>query len=101
MPSSATASVGPLTLAEQLDALLLGWLEHRAVTHEPGRPDLQAAAVVTVAGPQVPEAEAFCANWDMTVSRARSSAGRWAVLNVRGPALPVQGFSEITAMYRR
>jgi hypothetical protein len=43
----------------------------------------------------------FCADWDMTVRRVPGGNGPWAVLVVAGAALPVRGFTEITAMYRR
>jgi hypothetical protein len=54
---------------------------------------------VTVASGSVPEVEAFCARWDMSVECTPLEAA--AVLVVEGPALPVQGFTEITSMYRR
>jgi hypothetical protein len=37
----------------------------------------------------------------MTVRRIARGDGRWAVLVVEAAALPVRGFTEITAMYRR
>jgi hypothetical protein len=91
----------PLTLAEQLDAMLMGWLERHAAGGERGRPGVEAAAVVTVAERALPEIETFCAKWGMTVTSAGGGDGSWAVLQVRGPVLPVQGFTEITRMYRR
>jgi hypothetical protein len=76
--------------------MLLGWLERHADLHGPGSPGLRAKAVMTIASTALPQVEKFCAAWGMTLERR--SAG---VAIVEGPALPVQGFSEITAMYRR
>jgi hypothetical protein len=87
----------PLTLSEQLDAMLAGWLDRHAPDGELGR---KAAAVVTVADTDVAPVEAFCADRDMTVRRIARGDGRWAVLVVEAAALPVRGFTEITAMYR-
>ena len=97
MTTVAGNSVQPLTLSEQLDAMLLGWLERHADRRRPGRPELRARAVMTIAESAMPEIARFCASWDMTVHR--QEPGSIAV--VEGPALPVQGFAEITAMYRR
>ena len=90
-------TVQPLTLSEQLDAMLLGWLERHADGHEPGRLDRRAKAVVSIAESALPEVERFCAQWAMTV---RWSA-RGSVAVVEGPSLAVEGFTAITAMYRR
>jgi hypothetical protein len=86
----------PLTLAEQLDAMLMGWLERCADLRDPGRADLRAKAVIRIAADAYAEVEHFCANWGMTVERA--SRG---IVVVEGPARVVEGFTEITAMYRR
>jgi hypothetical protein len=91
----------PLTLSEQLDAMLLGWLEHRADRDRPQSPALRARARITVAEHLMPEVEAFCERWEMTVERAPADDADWAVLYVDGPVLPVEGFSAITGMYRR
>jgi hypothetical protein len=56
---------------------------------------------VTVAHRHVPELEALCERWDLAVARAVSEFGAFTVLSIRGRALPVQGLTEITAMYRR
>jgi hypothetical protein len=90
----------PLTLSEQLDAMLLGWLERHAERPSSSRPDHRAKAVVTVAAGSIEEVEAFCAKWAMTLTSSPSGEC-WAVLVVEGPALPIQGFAEITRMYRR
>ena len=75
----------------------LGWLERRADGHEPGRLDRRAKAVVSIAESALPEVERFCAQWAMTVQvvRARQRGRR------QGPSLAVEGFTAITAMYRR
>ena len=91
----------PLTLSEQLNAMLSGWLDRHAPDGDLGDRDQVAAAVITVADSAVPQVEAFCADWDMTVRRNPDGDGRWAVLVVQGRPLPVRGFIEITSMYRR
>ena len=78
-----------------------GWLDRHAPDGDLGDPDQPAAGVVTVADAHVPEVEAFCAGWDMTVRRTARGDGPWAVLIVEGRPLPVRGFVEITSMYRR
>jgi hypothetical protein len=95
-----TETLQPLTLSEQLDAMLLGWLERHADHQEPGPADRRAAAFVTVAERCVPEVERFCAGWDMTAERTSLSNERRAVLRVDGLLLPVTGFAAITDMYR-
>src|ERR1700754_474382 len=90
----------PLTLSEQLDAMLLGWLERR--TAEGARETAAGAkAVITVGAAHFAEVETFCARWDMTIERVLARRDGRVVLVVAGPHLPVQGFTEITAMYRR
>ncbi len=98
--ASDTDIVIPLTLCEQLDAMLLGWLERHADRRTAGRADTRGAAVVTVAKGAVAEIERFCALWDMTAEHTAPPEGRWAVLRVDGPVLPVMGFAAITDMYR-
>jgi hypothetical protein len=95
-----TETLQPLTLSEQLDAMLMGWLERRADRHTPQRPDTRAAAIITIADHAVAEVERFCARWNMTAERTARAGGDFAVLRVDGPTLPVQGFTEITGMYR-
>ena len=90
----------PLTLADQLSAMLSGWLDRHAPDGDLGGPDQVAAGVITVADAHVPEVEAFCADWGMTVRRSPRGDGHWAVLVVHGRPLPVRGFLEITSMYR-
>jgi hypothetical protein len=87
----------PLTLSEQLDAMLTGWLERRADRREPGRPDLRAKTVIKIAESAWAEVTRFCASWGMTVERP----ARGTIAIVEGPALAVEGFAEITSMYRR
>jgi hypothetical protein len=91
----------PLTLAEQLDAMLAGWLDRHAPDGDFGPTDQVAAGVITVAAGDVAQVDAFCAGWGMTVRRSARADGRWAVLVIEGRALLVRGFTEITAMYRR
>jgi hypothetical protein len=91
----------PLTLSEQLDAMLSGWLDRHAPGGDRARPDEIATGVVTVADGDVAQVEAFCARWDLTARRTARGDGRWAVLIIEGRALPVRGFIETTAMYRR
>ena len=95
-----TDTVLPLTLCEQLDAMLLGWLERYADRHPPGPADTRAAAFVTVVDRAVAEVQRFCAGWDMTAERTALSNSRWAVLRVDGPILPVTGFAAVSDMYR-
>jgi hypothetical protein len=99
MPSLATDNLIPLSLSEQLDAMLSGWLDRHAPDYDRDN-DGVAGGVVTVADRQVAEVEAFCASWGLRARRTRRDGG-WAVLIVEGPAAPVRGFIEITAMYRR
>ena len=91
----------PLTLSEQLDAMLAGWLDRHAPDGDLGPHDRIAKAVLTVGARHVPEIEAFCARWDLTVWRAAQRDRATAVLVIEGRELPVRGFTEITGMYRR
>jgi hypothetical protein len=86
----------PLTLAEQLDAMLLGWLERRADRSRPGPPGERAKAAVTVTDGALPEVARFCARWAMTVERP----ARGTVALIEGPARAVEGFAAIAAMCR-
>jgi hypothetical protein len=95
-----TETLLPLTLSEQLNAMLAGWLDRNAPDGDYGRDDQIAAGVITVAQTDVPELEVFCANWDMTVRRSAGVDGRWTVLVVEGRTMLVRGFTEITGMYR-
>jgi hypothetical protein len=97
MRSLHTETLLPLTLSEQLNAMLAGWLDRHAPDGDYGG---VAAGIITVAEADVAEVEAFCADWKMTVRRNGAVHGPWAVLVVEGRALPVRGFTEITAMYR-
>jgi hypothetical protein len=100
MTAFATDSLIPLTLSEQLNAMLSGWLDRHAPDYDSDN-DGVAGGIITVADRDVAEVEAFCAQWDLAVRRTGRSDPSWAVLIVEGPALPVRGFTEITAMYRR
>jgi hypothetical protein len=101
MASLQSDTTLPLTLSEQLNAMLCGWLDRHAPDGDLGDADQRAAGVITVANAHVPEVRAFCADWDMTVAASASRDGHHAVLVVRGRPLPVRGFVEITSMYRR
>jgi hypothetical protein len=92
-----SAIAEPLTLSEQLDAMLLGWLERIADRRRPARPGLRATAVLTIADSALPEVRTFCANWAMTVERP--ARGRITV--IEGPARVVEGFAAISALFRR
>ena len=100
MSSLATDNLIPLTLSEQLDAMLSGWLDRNAPDYD-ADDDGIAGAIVTVAEREVPEIELFCSRWGLDARRAARNDGRRAVLIVEGPAMPVRGFTEMTAMYRR
>jgi hypothetical protein len=98
--TTPTEIASPLTLSEQLDAMLSGWLERHATTHDPGAADAIARAVITVNPRAVFEVCAFCERWDMTVKRVESSDWRRVVLIVEGRSLPVRGFTEIAMLTR-
>ncbi len=91
------AIAAPLTLAEQLDAMLMGWLERVARLRRPAAADLRATAVLTVSDSALADIEAVCANWAMTVERP--ARGRITV--IEGPARVVEGFAEISALVGR
>ncbi len=90
-----------MTLAEQLDSLLFGWLEQRADTGPPRRADARGTAVVAVTERLVPDVEAFCARWNLGVRVRPADTGHWAVLRVDGPSLPVEGLAAVIELYRR
>ena len=85
----------PLTLAEQLDAMLLGWLEHAAEQRESSQPDLRATAVLTIAASVVEDLQALCDRWAMTIEM------RGSVALVSGPVRVVDGLVAVTGLYRR
>ncbi|HEX5621098.1 MAG TPA: hypothetical protein VFX51_21925, partial [Solirubrobacteraceae bacterium] len=72
-----------------------GWLEHTADRRRPGRPDLRATAVLTIAASAIPELQRFCERWAATLEM------RGAVALVSGPARVVDGLVAVTGMYRR
>jgi hypothetical protein len=92
-----SALAAPLTLAEQLDAMLMGWLERVAGQRRPAPPDLRATAALMIADEALPDVEAVCANWAMTAERP--ARGRITV--IEGPARVVEGFAEIVSLFRR
>jgi hypothetical protein len=90
----------PLSLADQLDAMLMGWLEHEA--DEPEHQPIDAAtAVITVEESMVPELEDLCARWDLSIRPGAHASGKWSVLCVTGRPLPVVGLTEVIALLRR
>ena len=89
-----SALAAPLTLAEQLDAMLMGWLERVARQRRPGPAGLRATAVLTIGEAALPEVETLCAKWALTVERP--ARGRIAV--IEGPARVIEGFAEISAL---
>ena len=85
-----------LSLSEQLDAMLFGWLERHAT---PVPADATATAVLTVVGTHLDEVERFCARWQMRMTRLGGGM-KWQSVRIEGPRLPVIGFAQITALYR-
>jgi hypothetical protein len=100
MGTPATDLVSPLTLCEQLDAMLLGWLERRARMTQPPAAEARARALVSVEDRHVPEVEAFCARWDLGVRPTPRNRGGWTMLAVAGRLLPVEGLTELAALLR-
>ena len=90
----------PLTLSEQLDAMLAGWLDRHDPDGENRGAGMIARAVVTVARDAVPEVEAFCDRRDLRLLRSVPTGLGSAVLVVEGDPLPIQGLAEITSLYR-
>jgi hypothetical protein len=86
-----------LSLSDQLDALLFGWLERHAT---PVEPDDTASAIVTVSAARIAEVEAFCERWALRVTRL-GGGEQWGAIRIDGPRLPVLGFVQITALFRR
>jgi hypothetical protein len=71
-------------MSELLDMLLKDWLERRAAAGRAPRPDLEAAAVITVAAHAVGELRRLCDLWGLRLDRPahrrpgarRAGAGR-------------------------
>jgi hypothetical protein len=82
----------PLSLSEQLDAMLLGWLEHTADGRRPGRPGARLTAVLARA--TLSGTRDLRARWDLTVET------HGAVALVSGPARVVEGLVAVTGMAR-
>jgi hypothetical protein len=81
-----TDIAAPLTLAEQLDAMLHGWLERSAELR--ARPDRPGARVTAVLGSTaLAGLRDLCARWNVTVET------RGAIALVSGPARVVEGSS--------
>jgi hypothetical protein len=98
--SCMAAVTFPLTLSEQLDAMLAGWLDRHDPENARATATLIARAVITVAGDAVPEVEAFCAQRGLRILRTMPAGLQSSVLVVEGDPLTVQGFAEITSLYR-
>ena len=64
-----SALAAPLTLAEQIDAMLMGWLERVAGQRRPRSRRPAGHRGAHVADTALPDIEAVCANWAMTVER--------------------------------
>jgi hypothetical protein len=84
-----------LTLSEQLDAMLLGWLEHAAERRGEVRPDLRATAILTIPPRTLPELQLLCERWHLTIEMRES------VAVIGGPARVVDGLVAVAGMYRR
>ena len=84
MASLLSDTTLPLTVSEQLNAMLSGWLDRHAPDGHLGDADQTAAGVITVASAHVPEVETFCADWGMSVSRSASRDGAHDVLIAGG-----------------
>ena len=84
----------PLSLSEQLDAMLHGWLERAAVFRAPVRPGLRATSPIAVSDRDLAEVERACAGWDVTVRRP----ARGSIALVEGPTRVVEG---LAAIFRR
>jgi hypothetical protein len=84
----------PLSLSEQLDAMLHGWLERAAAFRAPVRPGLRATRPIAVSDGDLPEVERACAGWDVTVRRPAHGL----IALVEGPARVVEG---LAAIFRR
>jgi hypothetical protein len=95
MAAHTTDIASPLTVSDQLDAMLLGWLEHVADRRGPTPPDLRATAVLTIAASVLPEIQRLCERWDLTLET------RGAVALISGPARLVDGLVAVTGMFRR
>jgi hypothetical protein len=95
MAAYSTDIASPLTLAEQLDAMLLGWLEHAADRRGAARADLRATAVLTIATAAVAELQSLCERWGMTLEM------RGTVAVIAGPARVVDGLVAVIGMHRR
>jgi hypothetical protein len=80
-------------VADQLDAMLHGWLEYAAERRRPGRPGARLTAVLARAAVSgVPDVGA---RWDVTVEL------RGAIALVSGPARVVEGLVAVSGMARQ
>jgi hypothetical protein len=79
-------------VADQLDAMLHGWLEHAAERRRPGRPGARLTAVLARAA--LAGLRDLCARWDVSVET------HGAVALVSGPERVVEGLVAVTGMAR-
>jgi hypothetical protein len=92
MAAHTTEIASALTSSEQLDAMLLGWLEHTADRRRPGRPGARLTAVLARAA--LSGSRDLRARWDLTIDTYG------AVAVVSGPARVVEGLVAVTGMAR-
>jgi len=98
--TTTEAALWPLSVADELDAMLMGWLEHEA--DEPQHQSVEAAtAVVTIDESMVAQLEDLCARWDLSIRPGAHANGKWSVLCVSGLPLPVLGLTEVIGLLRR
>jgi hypothetical protein len=81
-----------IDLADQLDAMLHGWLEHAAERRRPGR--LGARMTAVLARPALAGVRDLGARWDVSVET------HGALALVSGPARVVEGLVAVTGMAR-
>jgi hypothetical protein len=78
--------------ADQLDAMLHGWLEHAADRRRAGRPGARLTAVLARAA--LAGVHELCERWGVRVEP------RGPVILVSGPARVVEGLVAVTGMAR-
>jgi hypothetical protein len=81
----------PLSISEQLDAMLHGWLERAARFRAPARAGLRATSPIAVSDRDLHEIKRCCAGWGVSVRRP----ARGSIALVEGPARVVEGLAAI------
>ncbi|HET8757857.1 MAG TPA: hypothetical protein VFM58_17690 [Solirubrobacteraceae bacterium] len=81
-----------IDVADQIDAMLHGWLEHAAQRRRPGRPGARVTAVLPSSA--LSGLRDLRARWDLSVDT------RGAIALVSGPARVVEGLVAVTGMAR-